>query len=232
MKKRVLIVEDDAPLAMVLRENLIFEGFDVMSVADGGSAVTRAREFAPDLVILDVNLPDMSGFDLCGVLRHNGRTPIIMLTARSQKADKLRGLNLGADDYVTKPFDLEELLARVQAVLRRARTKIDRIVLGPVVVDFGAQAVTKGGRAISLTAREFELLQYLAERQPRVVYRDELLRELWGYLDSPITRSVDNAIARLRKKIEVNPHRPQFIHTIRGDGYFLTSAVSQPANSI
>jgi DNA-binding response OmpR family regulator len=231
MKNRVLIVEDDAALALVLRENLVFEGFDAECAASGGAAINKAREFNPDLIILDINLPDTSGFDLCGVLRHNGRTPVIMLTARGQKSDKLRGLHLGADDYVTKPFDLEELLARVHVVLRRGRRRIDRIVLGCVIVDFRSQVATKYGHPIILTGREFEILEYLAARQPRVVYRDELLRELWGYLDSPITRSVDHAIARLRKKIEINPHHPQFIHTIRGDGYLLTSAAGETVAS-
>src|SRR4051812_16052481 len=132
MKKRILIVEDDAALARVLTDNLSFDGFDVRSVSDGDSAVNQARQFAPDLVVLDLMLPDASGFELCGVLRHGGQTPIIILTARSQKADKVRGFNLGADDYVTKPFDLEEFLARVRAVLRRARPTTERLTLGRV----------------------------------------------------------------------------------------------------
>jgi len=145
-----------------------------------------------------------------------------MLTARSQKADKLKGLQLGADDYVTKPFDIEELMARVRAVLRRARPAVERVALGDVIVDLRQRAVTRGGGALHLTHLEFELLRYLVERQGRVVYRHELLREIWGYPDAPSTRSVDNAVARLRKKIEPDPGCPRYLHTVRGDGYTIT----------
>ena len=199
MMKRILVVEDDAALARVLRDNLTFDGFDVQCVTESSTALQVVREFAPDLVVLDVMLPGMSGFELCGLLRQRGRTPIIILTARGQKADKLRGLNLGADDYITKPFDLEEFLARVRAVLRRARPAVEQLMLGGVTIDFRARNASHSGRTIHLTHREFELLAYLAERQERVVRRAELLREVWGYPDTPSTRSVDHAIARLRK---------------------------------
>jgi two-component system alkaline phosphatase synthesis response regulator PhoP len=222
MKKRVLVVEDDTSLAWVLRENLVFEGFEVELVADGHKAVDAARDFLPDLVILDVMLPGRDGFDLCTLLRRGGATPIIMLTARSQKADKLKGLRLGADDYVTKPFDVEELMARVHAVLRRARPPVGDVSLGGVTIDFARMTVTHGRDDLHLTHREFELLKYLVERQGRVVHRHELLREIWGYPDAPTTRSVDNAIARLRKKIEPDPGHPRYIHTVRGDGYLIT----------
>ena len=222
MKKRILVVEDDASLARVLRDNLVFEGFDVEWVGDGHAAVTAARAFAPDLVVLDVMLPGRDGFELCGLLRQGGATPIIMLTARSQKSDKLRGLQLGADDYVTKPFDVEELMARVHAVLRRSSPEVGQVTLGMVAIDFLQRTVRRGREEVHLTHREFELLRYLAERQGRVVSRHELLREVWGYPDTPMTRSVDNAIARLRKKIEPDPGRPRFIHTVHGDGYTIT----------
>jgi DNA-binding response OmpR family regulator len=222
MKKRILIVEDDASLARVLGDNLTFDGFEVKCAAEGDVALNYARTFAPDLVVLDLMLPNANGFDLCTVLRHAGQTPIIILTARSQKADKLRGLDLGADDYITKPFDLEEFLARVRAVLRRARPSVERLTLGKVVIDFRGRQATKSDHTLHLTYREFELLQYLAERQEHAVYRDELLREVWGYPNAPSTRSVDHAIARLRKKIEPDPHHPRFIHTVHGDGYCLT----------
>lgn len=222
MKRRILVVEDDAALARVLRDNLGFDGFDVECVPNARLAIERANEFAPDLIVLDVMLPDGNGFDLCGLLRQSGRKPIIMLTARSQKADKLRGLALGADDYITKPFDLEELLARVQAVLRRTRPTIEHLRLGQVTVDFLALRATRSGQIIHLSHREFEVLRYLAERQGHVVSRNELLSQLWAYADKPITRSVDHAIARLRKKIERNPHEPRFVHTVHGDGYCLT----------
>ena len=234
MNKRILVVEDDTSLAWVLRENLVFEGFEVELVADGHRAVTAARDFLPDLVILDVMLPGRDGFDLCGLLRQGGATPIIMLTARGQKADKLKGLRLGADDYVTKPFDVEELMARVHAVLRRARPPVDHVSLGGVTIDFGKMTVTHGRDELHLTHREFELLKYLVERQGRVVHRHELLREIWGYPDAPTTRSVDNAIARLRKKIEPDPARPRFIHTVRGDGYMITAEgrTSLPSDAV
>ena len=222
MKKRILIVEDDVSLARVLRDNLAFDGFEVTWAADGDAALDKARAVPPDLIVLDLMLPGVDGFDLCSLLRQGGHTPIIMLTARSQKADKLRGLNLGADDYITKPFDLEELLARLRAVLRRARPSVEALTLGDVTVDFRARQATTPGGPLHLTYREFELLQYLAERQERAVYRGELLREVWGYPNAPTTRSVDHAIARLRKKIEPDPHRPTFIHTVHGDGYYLT----------
>lgn len=224
MKKRILIVEDDGPLARVLVDNFTFEGYDVRWIGDGNVAVDALREFAPDLVVLDLMLPGRSGFELCGMLRQGGRTPVIMLTARSQKADKLRGLNLGADDYVTKPFDLAELLARVRAVLRRTGVGVERLELGGVTVDFKSLRATKGAVGVHLTYREFDVLRYLAERPERVVHRNELLREVWGYPDVPNTRSVDHAIARLRRKIEIDPHHPRFIHTVHGDGYCLTLA--------
>jgi DNA-binding response OmpR family regulator len=167
-------------------------------------------------------LPDGNGFDLCGVLRQGSRTPIVMLTARSQQADKLRGLSLGADDYIIKPFDPKELLARIQAVLRRTRPTIERLRLGSVTVDFGALRALRGTRVMHLSHREFEVLRYLAEREGHVVSRNDLLSHLWAYPDRPFTRSVDHAISRLRKKIEQDPHHPQFIHTVHGDGYCLT----------
>jgi two-component system OmpR family response regulator len=229
MSKRVLIVEDDAPLARVLRDNLAFVGFEVEWVADADAAVDRARNLALDLIILDVMLPGRNGFELCGLLRQGRRTPIIFLTARSDRADKLAGLNLGADDYVTKPFDLEELLARVRAVLRRASPSIEHLVLGPVTIDFTTMVATRLSRPIHLTHREFELLHYLAERRGRVVHRDELLREIWLFPDTSSTRAVDNTVARLRKKIEPSGES-HFIHTVHGDGYCLTPSDSHDAS--
>jgi DNA-binding response OmpR family regulator len=222
MKRRLLIVEDDPSLLRVLRDNLTFAGFDVECAMDGDAALAQVRASTPDLILLDIMLPGRSGFELCGVIRQGGRTPIIMLTARSQKADKVRGLDLGADDYVTKPFHFEELLARIQAVLRRMRPTAERFSLGSIVIDLQRLQAWDSNREFHLTHREFEVLRYLAEREGRVVSRDELLREVWGYIDMPATRSVDHAIARLRKKIETDPHNPRFIHTVHGDGYRLT----------
>jgi DNA-binding response OmpR family regulator len=232
MPGRILIVEDDNMLAKVIGDNLRFAGYEISAAAEGHEAVARLRTFQPDLVLLDLMLPDRSGFDLCGVLRQGGRTPVVILSARAQKADKLRGLKLGADDYLTKPFDLDELLARIQAVLRRSRRGVDRLVLGAVTIDFNALRAVTGQREVHLTHREFGVLRYLAERHERVVYRDELLREIWGYLDvPPTTRSVDHAIARLRKKIEPDPHRPRFIRTVHGDGYVLNTTAHDARES-
>ena len=221
MKKRVLLVEDDPVLTRVLRDNLTFEGFDVTSVADGLQAQAIEKELSPDLVLLDVNLPGRSGFELCELWRRQSQVPIILLTAMGQKGDKIRGLRLGADDYVTKPFDLEELLARIHAVLRRTRSLAHRLTLGDVVIDLTARTATRGDEELDLTHRDFEILGYLAARPHTIVSRHELLRAVWGYPDAAATRAVDHAIARLRKKIEEKPHKPRYIHTVHGDGYYL-----------
>jgi DNA-binding response OmpR family regulator len=222
MKKRVLIVEDDPNLSAIIRENLLFEGFDVDIVGDGTLAVSRARSFMPDLIVLDIMLPGTNGFELCGALRRHGQTPILMVSARSQQSDKVRGLNLGADDYITKPFEFNEFIARVNAVLRRSRPNSDDLVLGDVRIDFLARVARRGSEEVHLTHREFCLLKYLAERPGRVVSRDELLRDVWEYPDPGITRAVDHAVNRLRGKIEPDPQQPQFIHTAVGSGYLLT----------
>ena len=211
-------------MARVLCDNLVIEGFDVRHAGRGDEAIQLAAEFHPDLVLLDLMLPDTTGFDVCDALRCRGAAALIILSARGQKIDKLRGLNLGADDYVTKPFDIEELVARIHAVLRRARADVEQLVLGQVTVDLQSQRAIVRDGSVPLTRRECELLRYLAERMDRVVYRDELLRGVWGYLDAPITRLVDTAVARLRKKIERDPRHPLFLHTVHGDGYCLTSS--------
>jgi DNA-binding response OmpR family regulator len=221
MQRRILVVEDDPVLARVLRDNLTFEGFSVQCVADGRAATDSVKAFAPDLVLLDVTLPGESGFDICASWRKGARTPIIFLTAMGQKADKVRGLTLGADDYITKPFELEELLARIRAVLRRSRPDVDQLQLGSVTIDFSKMRAWNDVGEIDLTHRDFELLQYLSERPHSIVYREELLRSVWGYPGAASLRAVDHAVARLRKKIEATPHKPRFIHTVHGDGYYL-----------
>jgi len=222
LRQRILIVEDDKALAKIVRDNLTYEGFEVKWVTDGRQALADVHSFDPDLVLLDVMLPGMNGFELCSSLRRRGRTPVVFLTAKSQKSDKVMGLDLGADDYITKPFELEEFLARVRAVLRRARPTFDGLHLGDVTIDFAIRIARRGSELLHLTHREFEILEYLAGRPGHIVYRDELLRELWGYQEHVFTRSVDNAIARLRKKIEPDLNRPRFIHTVRGNGYTLS----------
>ena len=222
MKKRILVVEDDPKLGRVLSDNLTFCGFEVAMVRDGREVISQVRTFNPDLVLLDIMLPGVSGFELCDLIRQRGRTGVIMLTARDQKADKLKGLELGADDYVTKPFDFEELHARIRAVLRRARLAVARLQLGAVVVDFNELRAIVDGRDLHLTRREFDLLSYLAERRNLIVNRAELLREVWGFPEEPRTRAVDYAIRRLRRKLEADPRNPRYIHTVHGDGYCLT----------
>ena len=223
MPHRILVVEDDPTLRLVLRDNLQSEGYEVDVAADGACAISRARTAIPDLIVLDLTLPDHDGFEVLPILRSLGQVPIIVLTARTQRDEKLKGLTLGADDYITKPFDPEELFARIGAVLRRTRPRVSRIRLGAVSIDFVRKQAASGGRTIPLTHREFELLSYLADRRDVVVPRNELLRAVWGYLDSDIvTRTVDFAVARIRKKIEADPHHPQFIRTAHGGGYCLT----------
>jgi DNA-binding response OmpR family regulator len=223
-KQRILVVEDDRALARIITHNLQFEGFDVDWAEDGRSAIHFNRSRPPNLIVLDLMLPDVRGFDLFHALHQVSQAPVIILTARSQRKDKLIGLDAGADDYITKPFDLSELLARVRAVLRRVRPPASHMCLGDIAVDFIQRTVTRSGEDLHLTGHELDLLSYLAEHQERVVNRSELLRAVWGYPDEPTTRSVDFAIARLRKKLEADPHHPRFIHTVRGDGYRLTSS--------
>ena len=222
MATRLLIVEDDPGIAKLLVDNLTIDGFDVRVAASAHDALRECQAFLPDLVLLDIKLPDGNGFDLCQVLRHGGRRPVIFVSARGQRADKVRGLDLGADDYVTKPFDIEELVARIHAVLRRTRPVVEKIVLGAIVVDFVSLRATRGHTDIQLTKREFELLRYLAGHAGAAVHRDQLLAEIWGVHDGSTTRAVDFAVARLRKKIEPSPHAPRFLRTSHGDGYSLT----------
>ncbi len=222
LQRRVLIVEDDPSIGRVLRDHLLLDGLDVEWVVDGSSAFESAKNKTPDLVLLDLMLPGQTGFELFGALRRTGKTAIIIVTALSDKKNKLHGFDLGADDYITKPFDLEELLARVHSVLRRVSAGAHQIRLGDVTIDFSRRTVTAPRRRIHLTHQEFELLSYLAAKRGQVVSREELLRQVWGYVDLPLTlRSVDFAIARLRKKLEVDPQR-RFIQTAHGGGYYLT----------
>lgn len=222
MRKRILIVEDDPTITRLVRDNLTYEGFEVDCAADGETAIAKARSFAPDLVLLDLMLPGMDGLSVCRALsRTRPRTAIVIVTARGRNEDKVRGLELGADDYITKPFTFEELLARIHAVLRRTQPGLERLSIGGVVVDFRMHAAWKQGQDLALTTREFELLHYLAERRGQLVTRDELLRVVWGYSGAALTRTVDNCIARLRRKVEADPRTPRFLLTMHGDGYAL-----------
>ena len=223
MKRRILVVEDDASLARVLCDNLVYEGFDVALVADGHNALKEHQRFNPDLVLLDLTLPGLDGFEVCRRLtQEQSRTGIIVLTARSQKEDKIQGLRLGADDYITKPFALDELLARIDAVLRRLHPTEDRLILGSLYIDFNRYIAERNSEKVAFSQREIEVLRYMSDRMGKVVTRDQLLRNVWGYQNIPLTRSVDNLIARLRWKIEPDPDNPRYIHTVYGDGYRLT----------
>jgi DNA-binding response OmpR family regulator len=222
--KRVLVVEDDKAIGRLLVDNLQLDGFAVELCETGRDAFNALALFAPDLVLLDLMLPDgFDGLELCRSLSQRpAPIPVIILTARSEKEDRVRGLTMGADDYVVKPFALDELLARIHAVLRRARQRPESLKLGDTIIDFQRLQAMRGKREVVLTDREFEVLRHLAERAGSVVSRDELLHLVWGYWDVPTTRTVDNFIFRLRAKIERDPHNPQFIHTVYGGGYRLT----------
>ena len=224
MSKRILLVEDEPGLVLTLTDRLSSEGFTVETARDGETGLARATGEAFDLIILDVMLPRKNGFDVCRDLRQqNVQTPVIMLTARGQVVDKVVGLKLGADDYVTKPFEMMELLARIEALLRRAPVvsvlSPDVYQFGPIRIDFRKAEVTRDGAVVELSALEFQLLRYFIEHRENAITRDELLNEVWGYNAMPSTRTVDVHVAWLRQKIEPNPRHPQFILTVHGLGY-------------
>jgi two-component system alkaline phosphatase synthesis response regulator PhoP len=221
--KRILLVEDEPGLVMTLTDRLTREGYAVEASPDGESGLERASAEAFDLVILDVMLPRLGGFDVIRELRKRGiETPVIMLTARGQVVDKVVGLKLGADDYVTKPFEMVELLARIEAKLRRAPDTLhpaEGHQFGEIRMDFRRAEITKAGEILELSAREFQLLRYFIEHRGATLSREELLNEVWGYNSMPSTRTVDVHVAWLRQKIEPNPRHPQFILTVHGMGY-------------
>jgi two-component system alkaline phosphatase synthesis response regulator PhoP len=226
---KILVIEDNDDLAFGLRNNLELEGYQVEIAADGEEGVARARRDRPDLVVLDLMLPGTDGLRVLRTLRQEGfSAPILILTARGDEADKVRGLKLGADDYVTKPFGLLELLARVEALLRREKRKtggqapvpdIERF--GDITIDCPSRTVTKEGQPVELAPKEFDLLLALVRRREAVVTRLELMREVWGYDDSVLTRTVDTHVAELRRKLEGVPAEPRHILTVRKIGYRL-----------
>ena len=219
---RVLIVEDNRNLAHGLRTNLEFEGHVAEVAEDGPAGLALARNSAHDLIVLDLMLPGLDGFRLLETIRHEGvDTPVLVLTARGDETDKVRGLRNGADDYVTKPFALRELLARVGALLRRPRAAPARLGFGEVVVDPATHGVTRAGAPVSLRPKEYELLRALLRRAGRVATRGELLREVWGYQDCVVSRTLDTHVGELRRKLEADPARPRFILTVRKTGYRL-----------
>jgi DNA-binding response OmpR family regulator len=220
---KVLVVEDDPGILRTVADNLRFEQYDVSTAADGETAYALYERDQPDLIILDLMLPRMSGLELCRKLRADDvQIPVLMLTARSQEADRVRGLDLGGDDYVTKPFSMPELMARVRALLRRTMAAPgvpDALKFGQAQVDFERYAAHRRGRPVEMTRKEFALLRFLASRKNTVVTRDEILNKVWGLESYPVTRTVDNHIASLRAKLEINPAHPAHIQTVHGVGY-------------
>jgi len=223
---KVLIVEDEEAMAVALREGFTVEGYTVVAARDGATALRLVAEEAPDLVVLDVMLPKVNGLDVCRTLRSQGNSvPILMLTARGQEIDKVLGLKLGADDYVTKPFGFMELIARCEALLRRGRrgdAAIESYEFGDVRVDFRKGEARKSGKDLDLSARELKLLRFFVEHRGEVVNREDLLNAVWGYDTAPLTRTVDMHVAKLRKKIETEPAEPEHIVTVHRAGYKFT----------
>lgn len=220
---KLLIIEDERDLVMGLKDNFEFEGYQVCAAYDGESGVESARRENPDLILLDVMLPKMNGLDVCRQLRRQGvETPILILTARGAEMDKVVGLEVGADDYITKPFSLREVLARVRAALRRARgrvTELESFEFADVRLNFRQHQATKAGKPLDLSPRELGMLLFLVQHRGETVTRDQLLDEVWGLNNYPFTRTVDNHVAKLRQKIEDCPSEPRHIITVHRVGY-------------
>ncbi|MEL6562148.1 MAG: response regulator transcription factor [Bacteroidota bacterium] len=223
MKARILIAEDEPNMRLGLKDNLEFESYEVELAIDGKQALEKARAGTYNLILLDVMMPEMSGFDVCKRLRKEEiNTPIIFLTAKGEEIDKVLGLELGADDYIIKPFSLRELLARVKAVLRRTETVVANesvLTIGNITFDFQRYEAFKNGVPVKLSHKEFEIVHHLWENKNTVVSRDQLLKEVWNYESQPTTRTVDNFILKIRQKIEENPNSPKYILTVHGAGY-------------
>jgi two-component system alkaline phosphatase synthesis response regulator PhoP len=227
MKKKILIIEDEQDLVKGLKINLADEGFDVDYALDGIEGLRKAIEGAPDLIILDIMLPEMDGFEVCRRLRQkNIETPVIMLTAKGEEIDKVVGLEIGADDYMTKPFSIRELIARIKARLRHAVGEVKAIPkvyhLGDNEIDFARFKIRRKGKELELTSLEMEILKYFITHPEDVVTRNDLLDKIWGYEKFPTTRTIDNHILKLRKKIEDDPSHPRYILSVYGGGYRFT----------
>ena len=222
---RIIVIEDDRAILRGLKDNLEFESYEVLTATDGEQGYRLIREHHPDLIVLDLMIPKMDGYELCRKVRSEGITvPILMLTARSEEMDRVHGLDIGADDYVTKPFSVPELLARIRAILRRAQSPArlpENLRFDDVIVDFTCFDARKAGQVLKLSRKEFGVLRLLAARIGKVVTRNELLDEVWGHECYPTTRTVDNHIASLRSKLEDDPSRPRHLVTIHGVGYKL-----------
>ena len=223
---KILVVEDDPRIQKTLRRIFLAEGHEVLSVSDGRQVMECLQLHHPAAVILDLRLPGISGRDLCRSIKtHSGETPVIILSAISEVADKVLLLELGADDYVTKPFSPRELLARVQAAIRRSQRSVRTHLtsFGDVTVDFQRMEVQRKGKPVTMTAQEFKLLRFFLANSERVVSREELLNDVWGYNFYPSTRTVDNQILKLRQKLETDPTNPQYFRTVHGAGYKFVS---------
>jgi DNA-binding response OmpR family regulator len=222
---KILIIEDEPGMRLGLNDNLEFEGYEVDQAPDGEAGLQKILDNTYDLILLDVMMPKMSGFDVCKTMRKKGiTTPVILLTAKDQEIDKVLGLELGADDYVTKPFSLRELLARIKAVLRRGenlRADDIKVQIGKIEVNFQNYTAMEKEDNVQMSHKEFEILNYLWKHRNRTVSRDDLLQKIWGYEESPTTRTVDNFVLKLRQKIEKDPNHPQVIITVHGIGYKL-----------
>lgn len=222
-KQKILIIEDEPNMVLGLTDNFELEGYEVISATDGEAGLAKALTEKPTLIILDIMMPKKSGLDVCKELRAKGHTmPVILLTARSQEIDKVVGLEIGADDYVTKPFSIRELLARVKAVLRRIEGRgqaVEQYQFGNISLDFKLHQALKNGRPLDLSTKEFELLKYFVQHRGETVSRDRLLEDVWGYDQFPTTRTVDNHVAKVRQKIEEKSAEPRYIITIHGVGY-------------
>ena len=228
---RILIVDDEPEMVRGLQDNLRFEGYQTVTATHGREGLRLALQEAPDLILLDVMMPELSGWDVLRALRQERvDIPVILLTARGEEVDRVLGLELGADDYITKPFSLRELLARVRAVLRRPgpRLKGETIAFGDVRIVLRARQAFKAGREVPLTRKEFDLLRFLGEHPGEVLTRDRLLDEVWGYAQFPTTRTVDTHILRLRQKFETDPEHPRYIVTVHGQGYRLAPMDAAP----
>ena len=221
----ILIIEDDSTMLRGLRDNFEYQGYTVRTATDGEQGLSAALDGKPDLIILDIMLPKINGYEICRLVREQKiDTPIIMLTAKGQESDIILGLNLGADDYVTKPFSIRELLARVEAFLRRRRKDEPTLYrFGNCRLDINAHTLTRDGKEVKLTPKEFELLHLFLRKPDCALTRDEILNKVWGYSCFVTTRSIDRFVNTLRNKIEPDPHQPTFIHTVRQIGYKFSS---------
>ncbi len=231
MDKKILVVDDEKPISDIIKFNLVKEGFTVVTAFDGEEAIRLFEQADPDLVLLDIMLPKMDGFQICRKIREKSVTPIIMLTAKEEEVDKVLGLELGADDYITKPFGMRELIARVKANLRRIdldgtieATQSNLIESGDLTIDLDRYEVSKKGEIIELTLREFELLKYLASQENQIFSREQLLKDVWGYEYFGDIRTVDVTVRRLREKIEDDSSSAKYVLTKRGVGYYFRRA--------